>query len=297
MWQLVALGAYFLLGVVGIIDKILLSGVIKSPAALTFYTSTLALIIFVLAPFVGMSWHGGWQFVLATGAGFTFSLGILLYFRAAKKQEISRVVPGIAGFAPIFTLLLSTIFLGDTFSIQQSIAFMLLVVGGILITFEMRAKYILNFKNLLDIIVAAFVFSASFVLAKAVYIAQPFWSGFIWMRLGGGLFALLLLLDWGARKQIFAGAGHIPASGRNLFFVNQIIASGAFILQNFAFSLGPVALVNAFESTRHFFLLLLTVIMTKLYPKVLHERINIGTLFYKLAAIVCIMIGLFLMFQ
>lgn len=295
-WQVIALGAYFLLAIVGVVDKILVSGPIRSPAALAFYTSVLALAIFALAPFVGISWPGISQLLLACSSGFLFSLALLLYFRAVKKQEISRVVPGIAGFAPILTLLFSIVLFHEAFSPLQLVAFALLVCGGVFITLERGVAQLANMRNVAAVIAAALAFSLSFVLIEAVYDAQPFWSGFMWSRVGGGIFALLILLHRGARAQIFKKTATIPSSGKALFMTNQVVASGAFILQNFAFSLGPVALVYALESTRHFFLLLFASIVSKVRPALLKERTDRATVAYKIAALAFIMVGLFLMF-
>ncbi|RJQ14634.1 DMT family transporter [Candidatus Parcubacteria bacterium] len=297
MWQLIALLAYFLLSITGVIDKILVSGAIKSPKALVFFISILSLALFLIAPLVGLVWVGFNQFIIAVVAGAIFSLALLSYFKAAKDQEISRVIPGIAGFAPIFTLIFSVNFLGDTFSWIQLLAFVFLVVGGVLITFERNAMQTENMRHLFGVVLAALLFSISFILAKAVYNMQPFWSGFMWMRLGGGIFVLLFLLKREWRKEIFSQARQSPVSGKTLFFSGQAVSSIAFILQNFAFSLGPVALVNALESTRHFFILLLTVILSKFYPNILREVVGKGAIIYKVFAIGLIMTGLFLVFN
>lgn len=295
MWQLVAISAYTLLAVVALVDKILLTGPVRNPAVYTFYTTTLALAVLVLIP-LGFNWPGVGQLVLALLAGFTFALALLLYYQAAKRQEISRVIPAIAGFLPVFTLFNSFLFLGDRLNINQLAAFALLVVGGVVITIERGMKSPLNIKNLRWVIAAAFTFSIAFVLTKAVFNAQPFWSGFIWMRLGGFLFALLLLAFSQVRHALKENITTMRRPSSFLFVANQGIAATAFILQNYAILLGPVALINALESFRHVFLLILTVIFSKFYATILKERIFIKVLAQKLIAISLIALGLILLF-
>ena len=295
MWQVVALSAYLLLAIVALIDKILLVGSVDKPAVFAFYTATLGLLALLFIPF-GFSWPGIEQFILAVAAGFVFILALLLYYRIAKGQEISRVIPGIAAFLPIFTLINSFVFLGDRFNLSQILAFAFLVAGGILVTLQFGYKFHYNFKNLGLILLAAFTFSVAFVLTKAVFNEQSFWSGFIWMRIGGFLFAVFLLFFAGVRQAIKSNMASIGRGGSILFMTNQGLAAGAFILQNYAFSLGPLALVNALESFRYVFLLILTVIISKFYSRILTERVSKVVMLQKFGAIGLVSVGLILLF-
>ena len=203
LWLIITIISYFLFAVVSIIDKYLLKGSIPNPHTYSFYVGILGIFALVLVPFGFLSVPGLEQIVLALIAGAVSILALFVFYSALQKFEVSRVVPAIGGTLPLFTLGLVYIFSGgkESLGFFEILAFIFLISGTILITFKKEKS--ITFKSFQLSVLSAFLFSLTFILSKFVYMAQPFWSGFIWMRFGAFLAGVCFLFTPEVRQEIF----------------------------------------------------------------------------------------------
>ena len=298
-WILIAISAYLILAIVSLVDKYLLVGPIPNPKVYTFYIGVLGVLVLFLAPFVGFSVSQPGQIILSLLAGAIFTYGLFWFYKALRDFEASRVVPAIGGILPLFTLGIVYIFSAgkETLGYFEFFAFILLILGSILITYERSKK--ISFKSLQISAIAAFFLSLSFVLTKYVYLAQPFWSGFIWIRIGGFLMAIsFFLLFKEIREEIFKKKVSFKKRTIGVFLSNQAMGAGAGILQNWAIFLAPlvcVAIVNALQGVQYVFLLMFTVLLSLKFPQILKEEISKKILFQKIISILLIGGGLVLL--
>jgi len=147
-------------------------------------------------------------------------------------------------------------------------------------------------------LVAAFFFALFFVLAKYVYLTQSFLQGFIWISLGGFLTALLFLFSRELRDNLFKVKLKVPKKVIMIFVSNQAMGALSNFLQSWAVALAPlayVAVVNALQGVQYVFLLGLATILSVKFPKILREEVSREVIFYKIAAIFLIVLGLFLL--
>jgi drug/metabolite transporter (DMT)-like permease len=290
-WFLFAIAGYFLIAVVGVLDKFLLGQrPVTKPAVYTFYVGLLSIFVFVLAPF-GLAWPGWIQFLIALGAGAFMLLGLLYLFHALDIGSASRVLPAFGGLTPILVLALSFIFLGERLNLAQIAAFLLLVLGGMLISFKKEPKERQG-KRFRFIIFAIFLTAISLVLTKYVFIYQGFISGFVWSRLGSSLTALTFLIIPQLRRSIFSGAKQATGGLSLLFVSNKAVAGLGTVAVNYAISLASVSLVNAMQGIQYAFLLVLTIFLSKKFPRIIQEKITPGILLQKILAIILIAAGL-----
>ncbi len=298
-WILIAISAYLILAIVSLVDKYLLVGPIPNPKVYTFYIGVLGVLVLFLAPFVGFSVPQPGQIILSLLAGAIFTYGLFWFYKALRDFEASRVVPAIGGILPLFTLGIVYIFSAgkETLGYFEFFAFILLILGSILITYERSKK--ISFKSLQISAIAAFFLSLSFVLTKYVYLAQPFWSGFIWIRIGGFLMAIsFFLLFKEIREEIFKKKVSFKKRTIGVFLSNQAMGAGAGILQNWAIFLAPlvcVAIINALQGVQYVFLLMFTVLLSLKFPQILKEEISKKILFQKIISILLIGGGLVLL--
>ncbi|NCQ16185.1 hypothetical protein GW814_00850, partial [Candidatus Falkowbacteria bacterium] len=216
--------------------------------------------------------------------------------------------------------ILSFVFLGETLNQQQFLAFIILICGGVLISIKQTKLYIYQrvinrIKEIIgDIIgevpagarptsrlivnsVAAAVFFASYyVLMKYIYTYQPFVGSFVYSRLGSfaGVLLMLFVPEW--RRLIVEqqqGAWRRP---KNMFYflTIRLLAAAAFIMINYAISLGNVAIVSALQGVQYLFLFLIILIVSARFPKVLHEQLGGGVFLQKLIGTVMVCLGLYL---
>jgi len=297
-WLLVSILAYLILAIVILVDKYLLVGPIPNPKVYTFYIGTLGILVLILAPFVGFYIPGFSQIILSLLAGALFIYGIFWLNSALRLFEASRVIPAIGGILPIFTFLLIYIFSKgeEIFKIWELPAFILLILGSILITYEKAKK--ISLKSFKISVITAFFLALSFVLAKYVYMVQPFWSGYIWIRIGGFLMAMSFFFSQEVRNELSKIKINFPKKTAAIFLSNQAAGASANILQNWAIALAPlvgVAIINALQGVQYVFLLIFAALLSLKFPQILKEEISRKVLFQKILAILLIGSGLTLL--
>ncbi|MCL5224270.1 MAG: EamA family transporter [Patescibacteria group bacterium] len=297
-WLYIGLVAYLLSAVSFIVSKVMLTDLIPDPWVYTFWTNVLGVLVVVLLPF-GFFIPPLSVILASFGSGITYVLALIVFNKLLFREEASQVVPLAGGLTPLFVLLLASSFLSEFLSVAELIGFALVVVGGFVVAHEESLRERIRHmgaKLFWGSVVAAFFFGVSQVLMKFVFNNGPFLNGFIWRGFGAILGALLLLIPFKPRKAIF---GSFKASNVNagfIFISGQLAALGSFVLVNYAFSLGPVSLVNALSGVQYAFLFGFIVFLSKRYPKLLKEPLRAGIVRQKIIGIVLIMAGMFALF-
>ncbi|MDP2709504.1 MAG: EamA family transporter [bacterium] len=318
MWLFITIGAYFINAGVYVADKFLLSKKIHSSIAYAFYVGIWSVFNVVLL------WFSPWlpdarELTLDLLAGFLFLVTLVFWYKALHQSEASRVVPIVGALVPIFSFILSFVFLGETLSQQQFIAFIILVAGGVLISIKQTKVYLFQkvvtrlrevvgdifgevpsgaqptSRLIVNSVVAAVFFASYYVLMKYIYTYQPFIGSFVWSRLGSfvGVLIMLFVPDW--RRAIVVQQKGAKTPKNLLFFLTvRLLAAGAFIMLNYAISLGSVAIVNALQGVQYLFLFIIILLISGRFPKVLNEQLGGGVFLQKLIGTVMITLGLYL---
>ena len=131
-WLIVTIASYFINAGVYVGDKFLLSKKIHSSIAYAFYVGIWSILNFVLlifAPWV----PGPRELMIDLFAGALFLLTLVFWYKALHQSEATRVVPIVGALVPIFSFILSFLFLGETLNQSQLVAFFILIAGGVLI--------------------------------------------------------------------------------------------------------------------------------------------------------------------
>ena len=301
LWIIISIIAYFLFAVVSLIDEILLSDRIIKPKLYAFYAGILSsLVLFLL--FFDSTIPSLSYFLIAFTSGILWMIAVISYFECLKRYEVSRVVPAIGAFLPIFTLGLSYLFSYfsgidfTSFNLLKIIAFVALVSGGILIVLEKNKK--ISKQSLKLTTFTALLLSLSFFTAKIFYLNYSFISGLIWIRLGWIIGAIFLLVFPDVRSNIFKKRKTKKFSFLKLFFSGQTIGALAGILQNWAIYLAPIiylSFVNALEGIKYVFVLIFVLIFARFYPKLSFEKFTKRIVVQKVLAIILIITGLVLL--
>ncbi len=302
LWLFFVILSYLIFAAVVLVDKYLLSGKRMSPAVYTFYIGVLGMLAFLLVPFVGFTIPSVSQILLSVGAGAFLVYAVFWFAKGVQKFEPSRIIPAMGALDAIlvFLLVFAATRGGAALSLNQLLSLLFLILGTLLITFE--KKHILNFTGLRIALVNAAFFAGAFVMAKYVYLSQPFWSGFILMRLGGLLVALLFLFFFKEVREELEGKGN---GGQKHFWENPKIAlvfllsqsagAGAEVLRSFAVFLVPLALlpfINALLGIQYVAILVFAALLSWRLPHILKEHVSKDTLLQKIFAILLMALGL-----
>lgn len=294
MWLVIVTIGYLLNAISSVVNKSLLNKDIPNPVVYTFYICILGLAVFALAPF-GLAWIGFNMFIISLIAGILFTGALLSMFTALLNDEVSRVIPLIGGLQPVFVFWLAFFFLGERLLNNQVIAFVLVLLGGLLITIRWQKASRQQVKLFFLSLLSALLFALSFVLSKYIFDSTDFISGFIWTRVGSFLGAVVLLLWAVNRKAIF---GNVKTAGRTvglIFILGQVAGALSFIMINWAMAMGSVTLVNALQGLQYVFLFIIVLLLAKRYPEWLKENTRGLVLVQKIIAILLISGGLYLL--
>lgn len=290
MWLLIVTIAYFLNAIAAVVDKFLISKKIPNPAVYTFAIVTLGLLGLILAPW-GFGWIGLLTFLITLVSGLTFAFALYALFKALTFQETSRITPFIGGLSPIFVLFFSFWFVQERLGQSEIIAFILIVLGTILISLNLQKKKTSR-GGWGWAFFSALLFGLSYASSKYVFSEAGFVNGFVWLRLTTFLGGVLLLLSAANRQAIIQNFKNPETKTGGLFLFGQVAGALSFVLINYAISLASVTLVNALQGLQYVFLLIMILILAKWHPQVLEEKMRGRILIQKIIAIVLIVFGL-----
>ncbi|MFA5163690.1 MAG: EamA family transporter [Patescibacteria group bacterium] len=305
-WITVALLAYLFLAVSNLFDKFLIDHVISSSKAYAFVACLLGGIVVVAAPWL-LEWPGWRLFFWDVCLGFIFALALWFLYEALKRGEAAKTLVLVGGVVPVFSILLSVVFLKEKFNLDQWGGLGLLVLGTFLIAFLPSHRSFLSrvvrhlgisqkvgLDGLFFALISGVAYALYFVGSKYAFNGQSFASAFIWARLGAAFFVLLFLLQRKSRREIFKFL-HVSSPQKHKFLVllGQGFGSLGFILQNYAIFLGSVALVNALQGVQYAFILLISAILAFSAPKMLKESFTGLIILQKTAAVFLIGLGLY----
>ncbi len=292
-WLIIIIFAYFLNAIATTTDKFLLSKKISNPAVYAFFISALSVLGVIIAPF-GFSFGYPWTlFALDLISGFIFAFAYLYMFKALSKNEASRITPFMGGWQPVFVLFLAYLFLGEQLSWFGFFGFIAILLGTVLIsrqkqTNKSRAGYILA-------LIATILFALSYVLSKYLYDHQDFTTVFVTARLGTFIGAFAFLFIAKNRQDIFHEIKQPEKQSTSLFIFGQVCGALSFILVNYAISISQsVAIINALRGLEYVFLLIIILVLSRKFPKILEEKMTKKVLIQKAAATALIIGGLVL---
>ena len=299
-WLTFALAGYFFNAVTALFDKFLLAGRIKEPVVYAFFVSVLSLFAVVIVPFGyrPIPWQTAVVFLIS---GMLFLYGLVAFYNAVKRSEISRVAPlvgitisviaGVASlaFGPVANL---------SFAPGHFFSLLLLLTGAFLIAFDLPLKK--NDALMKSTLLAGALMALSLLFLKTGYRNADFLNGLIWSRFGfivGG-FSLFIIPEY--RRAILENTRSLSSSNKRdvttgvLFLLNKIFGAVATFFLTYAAYLGPVTFIQALNGVQYAFVLVLAVPLAMKFPKVFQERLYFWDWFQKGIAVIFIGLGMWL---
>ena len=162
--------------------------------------------------------------------------------------------------------------------------------GGILRIISSRSSAKVNFGiSFYLMILASFCSAIGQVITKYLLNFADYWTIFSYIRIG--TFFILIPIFYLYFKDLIST---VKKHGKRVIIVvsfNEILSLGAVILSIIAASIGYITLVNALSAIQPFFVLILTIIISIFFPKILKEEIKKSAISQKLIAIVMMFAG------
>ena len=290
-WFIYAILAPILWAAGNVIDKFLLEKHIKNPISYQILLSLFDIIslmtILIIFP-ISINIYG---FILGATVGIISVIAVTFYNRSLMEEEASRIVPMIY-LDSIFVAILAYIFLGEILNFQKYLGIILIVMGGILISFKKIKKW--HFSSTIKfILVTALLLGTTGIITKYALSFIDYSSLLASQLIGYLIFGSLFLLSKNIRGNFLNNIKKFSKKVFLLMLINSIIALMASLFFLSATSISAVSLVYAIISIQPFFIFLYMLIITKIAPNIIKEKIDKSTLLLKITAIFLIFLGTF----
>ena len=292
-WVSVGLFSAFLLAIVAVLDKRLLTVHITNIRTFYFLVGVIQVAIGIVVILIN-PWSSNLTYtslIFAVLSGLAWGIGLLVLFYAVSKLEVSRVTT-ITHTYPVFVAIIAVIFLGDEILPLQAFAILITVIGAAMIarpqtqgnrSAETKFMYLL-------VVIVSFLAAINNIAFKIGLEDIQFWDLFAFRSVVLGLILLVAGLHYKILQDLKALVK--SRNGLKVFiFTEGALAPIATIIMFAALSLGPVSFVSTIISVRPFFVLLISGILSMGMFKFLDEPFTLKTLPVKLVSVILIFSG------
>ncbi len=216
------------------------------------------------------------------------------YFIAMRENDASIVAP-LFGFVPLVTLLFGYIFLGESISLQQFLAMLLVLFGSVIIATDItNSIFKVNNKLLLLMLLSSSLYAGSLIIFKHTSSEHRFTQHLFWQYVGGFLTVPCFLSYKPYRDEFMTSLQRSGYKLLSLNLLNETLTISGNFLYAYCILLAPVALVSTVASVQPFFLFAYGIILTLLFPHIFKEDLKLTALVRKFFGIICIFAGVVL---
>lgn len=292
-WIFIALLAHIFWGLVNIGDKYLITNKIKSPYVYLVLLTWSGILAVILIPFIDFYIPElKWLLWIALASALYF-FGGLPYVKAVKIEDISRINIWW-NLIPLFTLLLSWWTIGDHLSNHQFVAFVVLLFGSILASIHFRQKNITLSKAFPYMMIATLCYAGYAVVIRYVTQSVPFLVTYVSNGIIIVFISFSMFLWPRFRTEFTTDLKNINKKIAATFLSIAVLDEAAVLLNIWALSLGPAALIFALEGVQTLFVFLLAVLISLFRPQIIKEELDKRNIVLKLTALVIIIVGVIL---
>lgn len=294
-WIFFALLAPAILALVNFIDKYLVSKAIKDYRAMVIYTSIVGFIF-------GTIWWILFSrnllpirdslIILTTGILSAWSL--IVYFKALSFEETSKIIFLFQIF-PIFTIILSFIFLKETLIFSQVMGIILILISSLLVVLNKEKNKFKISNAFFYILLFDLLYAITGVMIKYALNINSFSNLLAYESWGVGLGGLIIfLISKPIRLAFIKNQKKIKKQAFGSIIFNEVLMILGKSFSFFAFSLGSVSLVSVLENTQVFYGIVYGAILTLLWPKIFNESTSFKDLSKKVVLGIILVIGIIL---
>lgn len=267
-WLTVGILSAALFGLIGFIDKLVIDRYYWTVWSYPFFTMLFfglycAGILFYRIATGVFEASTFWIMLIALLPGITHFIAGILTTKALMQADAATVF-GLSQVSPVFAIFWSLWIFDSIFQWHNYAGILLIVVCALLLGLNgSRKKFRLN-AAIWWILAATFIRSISDLSLKFALTEMEYWDAFALSRSMLAIFALALLLVPKIRIEIFKP---VRQHGLKLIGIAGLIETFAVLnlmLVTLAFSLGPLALVSATQSTLPLFIIIYAVIANRI---------------------------------
>ncbi len=219
------------------------------------------------------------------------------YFRVLEKNDASTVVP-LFQLIPLISIFLGYLFFGEVLTIIQIFVGIIMIISSVGISLDFSKKLILGFDTFVLMFLSSFLVALNSVIFKFFSIDAGFFAVAFWQYIGFSIIALIFLVF--VKKYRLDFIWVIKKSGKRIVSINainEVINIFAQIIFYSTFVLAPIGLIWLFNGFQPFFVLIIGLLLTILFPKIIKENVLKKVLYKKLFFIILLFIGGILLYS
>lgn len=288
---LLAVLSGFLWSVSNILDKTIVTKYFPNPKLIFLPISTAYFVIGGIVLIVKGAGLPLASLGLAICASLAYLFMSILYFYAARREEISRIVPLFA-FSTVFVVVFGAIFLNEIFPFRTYSGIVMIIIGAVLIMLKSSLSGLFRSRAFGLMLVANIMVAVHSIIIKHLTGLHAYWSVFGWITFIDGLLGLIIFApQWPILRQEIAKRGW-----RGVRLV--LLSDGNGALASFCFTIAAsywfISLVNAVSLVQFIFVFVWSLIISRFKPALFSENITWRIAFQKILAIAMIIAGIFL---
>ncbi len=264
---------------------------IKSPLGYLLFiapTAFLSLLLLFMEPFRNPGLTNTFLLLLS---GVLAGLGYYFFIYVLYKEEVSRIIT-LYGITPLFVLVLETMFLNEMLSPKHYLAFILIISGTFLISSDHKNGRLLR-KGVLLIILSSFIWAVHNLLLKLA--SSTNFSTMMILRETGFLILVLVVLAFSktALKKTKETIKEFGIKKGSFMYTVEGIGMAGVVFAYLAIQRAPVSLVTLVGGFQNIFTLILAVILSIFFPRIIKEAIDRKTLSIKIISALLMLLGLY----
>ena len=301
-WFFVALAGPFLYALTNYIDKILLEKYFKGSGIGTVLIFSSLSCVFALPFFFLMDrtvLDVNLVNILILAVKGMLGVGVLWCYLIALRDEEASVVIVFYQLVPVIASILGYFVLGEVLTHMQLIAMAIIILGTTIIAFEADSDNHFKLRKkstIIPMLGASFFWALGGTIFKMVALEENLWRSLFWENLTFVLVGICIFIFMRSYRENFIAA--FKNNSKNILSLNilneSIYISGNVVVA-YAYMLAPVGLVLLTESFQPIFVLLIGVILTIFFPKIIVEKIEAKHIWQKIIAISVTGIGAYLL--
>ncbi|KKQ24096.1 MAG: hypothetical protein US40_C0011G0011 [Candidatus Roizmanbacteria bacterium GW2011_GWC2_37_13] len=288
-WIFYSLLAVFVFSFVNLFDKFFVSKKFKSVYSFVFVLNVVYFIFYLAYFFVfWKTFVYSNSFLWAIASGFFYFFMWIFWFKALSGGEVSRS-SAIFFTQPLFNSVLAVIFLDESLSTMKWLAVGMIVIGAIFSSIESKkTKSGFNTAYFFALLATIFASVGNTIVKHATVVLPALTVGSI-----GYFFTLpfyfIFLKDKGVSLEVKEKLTNLKEL--ILIFFRGMLGFTAINLFMSAIGSGPVSLVSALNGGQPLVVLILSILASIFFPKLIKEEITEKSLAYKIVSVLLIVTG------
>lgn len=300
-WFFIALAGPFLYALTNYIDKILLEKYFKESGIGTILLFSSLISIFTLPFFFLMDrtvLDVSLTSILILAVKGALGVGVLWCYLIALRGEETSVVIVFYQLVPVLGTIMGYVLLDEVLTGMQLIAMAIIILGTTIVAFEIDSdnRFKLRKKTIIPMLGASFFWAFGGVIFKSVALEENLWRALFWERfmlLMAGICIFIFMSSY--RKNFILALKNNSRNILSLNFLNEFVYILGDVAVAYAYLLAPVGLVLLTESFQPIFVLIIGIVLTIYFPKIIVEKTEMKHVWQKIIAISITGVGTYLL--